>query len=368
MIRTKADLHAAIQADTDVYRKGGFKFYHRYIYSETYSIFRYVKVLRYLEYYKNNSRRNVFFRLMFYYYWLKQRRLSLAKGITIAPNTTQPGLCLMHPGFRRIGPSSHIGKNCTILPNVLLGKKHPGETYINIGDNCYIGYGVTILGPVNIGNNVTIGAGSIVTKDIPDDSVVAGNPAKVIKTRKDLKFYLQEDAEANRMGGGKSFVINMVRLFTGSESAHVYKYLKILRHCEYHYNNSGLWHKMFYGYYKIRLHRLGFKYNLRIPVNVCGYGLSVTHLAGGGGCLVNAKKVGNYCKLQTGVLLGNSHQSEDNKPTIGNNVTFGPGAKVLGKVTIGDNCFIGANAVVLKDMPANSLVGGVPAKVIKELL
>ena len=42
-----------------------------------------------------------------------------------------------------------------------------------------------MLGPVRIGNNVTIGAGSVVTKDIPDNSVVAGNPARIIK-RKDL--------------------------------------------------------------------------------------------------------------------------------------------------------------------------------------
>ena len=84
-----------------------------------------------------------------------------------------------------------------------------------------------------------------------------------------------------------------------------------------------------------------------------------------GGCLINAKKVGNNVKIQTGVLMGNTNHSEDEKPTIGNNVGFGPGAKVLGKVTIGDNSFIAANAVVVKDMPANAIIGGVPAKVIK---
>ena len=65
--------------------------------------------------------------------------------------------------------------------------------------------------------------------------------------------------------------------------------------------------------------------------------------------------------------MGNTHHSEEEKPTIGNNVGFGPGAKVLGKVTIGDNCFVAANAVVVKDMPANSIIGGVPAKVIKDI-
>lgn len=186
----------------------------------------------------------------------------------------------------------------------------------------------------------------------------------MIKNKTDLKFYLQEDAKANRIDGG-AIIKYLGRLFTGSESAHVYKYLRVLRHCEYHSNNSGWFHRILYGYYKIRLHRLGFKYNIRIPENVVGYGVTIYHIAGGGGCLVNAKRVGNYCKLQTGVLLGNSHHSEDEKPIIGNNVTFGPGAKVLGKVSVGDNCFIAANAVVVKDVPDNSLVGGVPANVIK---
>jgi serine O-acetyltransferase len=122
-----------------------------------------------------------------------------------------------------------------------------------------------------------------------------------------------------------------------------------------------------YLFYKIKLHRLGFKYNIRIPINVCGYGIRLYHFAGGGGCLVNASKIGNYCKLQTGVLLGNAHCSEDEKPTLGDNVSFGPGAKILGKVKVGDNVFIAANAVVTKDVPSNTIVGGVPAKIIKTI-
>lgn len=188
----------------------------------------------------------------------------------------------------------------------------------------------------------------------------------MIKTKKDLHLYLDEDAKANFMDG-TNWLRYKLRLFAGSESAHVYKYLKTLRNCEYHVNNKGFFHKLLYSYYHIVLHRLGFKYNIRIPVNVCGYGLTIYHLAGGGGCFVNAKSVGNYCKLQTGVLLGNAHQSEDEKPTIGNNVIFGPGSKVLGKVIVGDNCHIAANAVVVKNVPENCLVGGVPAQIIKQL-
>lgn len=52
-------------------------------------------------------------------------------------------------------------------------------------------------------------------------------------------------------------------------------------------------------------------------------------------------------------------------PTIGNNVYISAGARVLGGITIGDNVIIGANAVVIKDVPPNSIVAGVPAKIVK---
>lgn len=189
----------------------------------------------------------------------------------------------------------------------------------------------------------------------------------MINTKEDLHKYLHEDAKANFMANC-SLVRYWCRLYVGSESAHVWRYLRCLRYCEYHTNNSGIFHRFLSFCLKIKLHRLGFKYNIRIPVNICGYGLTLYHLAGGGGCLVNAKKVGNYCQLQPGVLIGNSHQSENEKPIIGDNVSFGPGAKVLGSVSIGNNSFVAANAVVVKDMPANSLIGGVPANVIKLLV
>ena len=98
------------------------------------------------------------------------------------PNTAGPGLHIVHPGFRRIDVMARIGKNCTVLPMVLLGKKRPEQrqSTISIGDNVYIGTGVTILGPVNIGNNVVIGAGAVVTKDIPDGCTVVGVPGHVV--------------------------------------------------------------------------------------------------------------------------------------------------------------------------------------------
>ena len=116
----------------------------------------------------------------------------------------------------------------------------------------------------------------------------------------------------------------------------------------------------------MKIRRIGIRYNILIPPNVCGYGLKIGHLAGGGGVLLNAKKIGNYCGFNSGVLIGNKG-GQENRPEIGDNVSFGPGAKAIGGITIGSNSFVAANAVVVKDVPANSIVGGVPAQIIKTL-
>ena len=80
--------------------------------------------------------------------------------------------------------------NCTILAHdastkLLIGKSRIGK--VKIGNNCFIGLGSVILPSVKIGNNCIIGAGSVVTKNVPDNSIVAGNPAKVISLTTDFK-------------------------------------------------------------------------------------------------------------------------------------------------------------------------------------
>lgn len=117
-------------------------------------------------------------------------------------------------------------------------------------------------------------------------------------------------------------------------------------------------------YYKLKLKRLGGKYSIQIIPNVCGYGLRIMHLSGGGGLLINAEKVGNYCGFNSGVLIGNNG-GQENRPVIGEHVAFGPGAKAFGKIKIGNNVFVAPNAVVVKDVPENCVVGGIPAKILK---
>ena len=66
--------------------------------------------------------------------------------------------------------------------------------------------------------------------------------------------------------------------------------------------------------------------------------------------------IGKNCTIFHQVTIGNDYRDVRNVPTIGDNVTIYPGAKIIGKITIGDNCEIGANAVVVHDVPPNTLV------------
>lgn len=77
--------------------------------------------------------------------------------------------------------------------------------------------------------------------------------------------------------------------------------------------------------------------------------------------------IGNNVLLYQGATLGGTGKERGKRhPTIGNNVVVGAGAKVLGNITIGDNSYIGSNAVVIKDVPPNSTVVGVPGRITRQ--
>jgi serine O-acetyltransferase len=76
-------------------------------------------------------------------------------------------------------------------------------------------------------------------------------------------------------------------------------------------------------------------------------------------------RIGDDCIIRQGVTLGNRYLNEPQAaPRLAKGVNVGAGAKILGAVTIGDNAQIGANAVVLSDVPANQLAVGVPARLV----
>ena len=79
--------------------------------------------------------------------------------------------------------------------------------------------------------------------------------------------------------------------------------------------------------------------------------------------IVSAKSIGRNCWINQQVTIG--YTSPDGAPVIKDNVRIYAGAKVLGDITVGNNVIIGANAVVVKDVPDNCTVVGVPAYIIK---
>ena len=81
-----------------------------------------------------------------------------------------------------IGPNVSIYTACHSTDPVERNNRKEWAMPVSIGDNVWIGGSVTILPGVNIGNNVTIGAGSVVVHDIPDNSVAVGNPCRVVRT------------------------------------------------------------------------------------------------------------------------------------------------------------------------------------------
>jgi serine O-acetyltransferase len=87
---------------------------------------------------------------------------------------------------------------------------------------------------------------------------------------------------------------------------------------------------------------------------------------GAGVVIGETAEIGDNCTFYAGVVLGGtSLEPVKRHPTLGDNVVVGTGAKLLGPITVGDNARIGANSVVVEDVPPHSVIVGVPAKVTK---
>jgi serine O-acetyltransferase len=99
---------------------------------------------------------------------------------------------------------------------------------------------------------------------------------------------------------------------------------------------------------------------LFIHTNSIGPGLFIQH---GFATIIAANKIGSNCWINQQVTIGFSNSTDC--PTLGDNVMVYAGAKIIGGVTIGDNSIIGANAVVIKNVPPNVTVVGVPAYIVK---
>lgn len=193
MINSKEELQEYLAADGALYPKltsGLFRRWKNRLVtspqSTQWKIFSYLKNLRYAEYHKNKSclamplgLASFYHTLCMLYRYKKLRRLSFETGFQIDPNSFGKGLMIYHYGSIVVNGNARIGDYATIYPGVVIGAKSNGCPHI--GNHCFIGAGSKVLGGVKIGNNVTIAPNAVVVKDVPDNAVVGGIPAKIIK-------------------------------------------------------------------------------------------------------------------------------------------------------------------------------------------
>ena len=117
---------------------------------------------------------------LLYHYKLRKMGRKLC-GFHIPPNTFKEGLSIAHWGPIVVHPSARIGKNCRIHQCVTIGATNGQLQAAHIGDNVFIGPCSSIIGDIEIGNDIAIGANTVVTKSFLDDGItIAGTPAKKI--------------------------------------------------------------------------------------------------------------------------------------------------------------------------------------------
>ena len=118
--------------------------------------------------------------------------------------TIGKNLYVAHPCSIVLGPTTVIGDNCSIYPGIAVISKANSDSikkprrHAKVGDNVVIGYGATLIGDITIGNNVRIGARAIVTKDVPDNSIVVNvNEIKNNTTHNGIPPYVSVEKIVN---------------------------------------------------------------------------------------------------------------------------------------------------------------------------
>lgn len=147
-------------------------------------------------------------------------------------------------------------------------------------------------------------------------------------------------------------------------------------------SRQGLWALAFYRFgrwrYSIRWRWLRFPFSflykffkpiievitgIELPSETrVGHRFRIDHF--GGIVISGDASFGDDCVIRNGVTVGLKNAGQRGAPTIGNRVDIGAGAKVLGAIRVGDDVAIGANAVVITDVPSNSVAVGIPARIL----
>lgn len=174
----------------------------------------------------------------------------------------------------------------------------------------------------------------------------------MIKSREDYERYIKiEDTNY------KESYPNFTR-----ELKKILKYQKLYRKVEYYENcNKNIIIKKILKY---RFNKLSDKYGFLIPINTIEEGLCIVHM---GPIYINHDvKIGKNFRIHPMTTIGKNIGTDNSSPKIGDGVWVGPGARVIGNISIGDNVVIGTNSVVNKSFPSNVTIAGVPARIINQ--
>jgi serine O-acetyltransferase len=130
------------------------------------------------------------------------------------------------------------------------------------------------------------------------------------------------------------------------------------------YLRDRRWLRPLYYLSRYLLRRCIFKYGIEIwPDSRIGPGLYIGHF--GSIHISRMARIGRNCNISHDVTIGISNRGQHaGVPTLGDNVFVGPGAKLFGDITVGNNVAVGANCVVMEDVPDNAVIAGIPGKVV----
>ena len=153
--------------------------------------FRYTYLFRKAAKYGNRSIRGSIYELL-------MRRYGYKYGFQIPSSTSiGEGFYIGHFGTVVINGNTKIGKNCNVAHGVTIGRTNRGSRkgYPTLGNRVWIGTGSVIVGNVRIGNNVLIAPNSFVNVDVPDNSLVIGNPASILQKTNPTDGYINNILE-----------------------------------------------------------------------------------------------------------------------------------------------------------------------------
>mgnify|MGYP003194788250 FL=1 len=298
--------------------------------------------------------------------------------------------CFLDSAKVTIGDYVYMGPNCNIFtpchPIHHELRKEKVTEYalpVTVGSHSWIGGDVVITPGVTIGENCVIGAGSVVTKDIPDNSIAVGNPCKVIRqiNDKDREYInsliLDDETKDSKYKQENGYVYSAKDEAIFSIVKDTVHYVEILNKL----SNSEIQRRRDF------LKTFVAKLDEGAMINSPFYMEFANHLEMGVNSFINYDCImlnNAMVKLGDNVLVGpkvsfytamhpiDAKQREQwlvyAKPiTVEDNVWIGGSATILGGVTIGKNAIVGAGAVVTKDVEPNTIVVGNPARVLRKI-